>query len=313
MYGITETVVGCCVYELPADTPSSGALPIGRPIANTQLYLLDPHMQPVPIGVVGELYIGGAGVARGYLSRPDLTALVPQSGGSDPNRFSVADFQVDHERTRCSCPNGVVSTKAYASGAGDGVHFRFLASQCRGCELWSRCRLPDAKPNGNRVVFISNYHAMVRQAREFNQSAAGQALVRGRWQVEPVSPGWYVRRAVGGRGAMGRRRRRCNYSRRVRCAIYSAGSVACGVGWHRRRRDEWLDSHRAASGSQGRAGRGVGSDAPLGCCGRTNRRIQADRCWQTLAQPLQATAPSALLLPPRLKKRPLGRLGHPHP
>ena len=71
-YGPTETVVGCCVYW--ANQPASGIIPIGRPIINTQLYILDAHYQPVPVGVPGELYIGGVGVGRGYLNRPDLTA-----------------------------------------------------------------------------------------------------------------------------------------------------------------------------------------------------------------------------------------------
>jgi amino acid adenylation domain-containing protein len=72
-YGPTETVVGCCVYEVGADDPRSGSVPIGRPIANTQLYILDRSMNPVLPGVVGELFIGGDGVARGYLNRPELT------------------------------------------------------------------------------------------------------------------------------------------------------------------------------------------------------------------------------------------------
>jgi amino acid adenylation domain-containing protein len=73
-YGPTETVVGCCVYEVSPETSEIGTVPIGRPIANTQLYILDRHFKTVPIGVIGELYIGGAGVARGYLNRPELTA-----------------------------------------------------------------------------------------------------------------------------------------------------------------------------------------------------------------------------------------------
>jgi amino acid adenylation domain-containing protein len=72
-YGPTETVVGCCVYEVQPQDPGNGAIPIGRPIANTQLYVLDSNLQPVAPGVMGELYIGGAGVARGYLNRPELT------------------------------------------------------------------------------------------------------------------------------------------------------------------------------------------------------------------------------------------------
>ena len=85
-YGPTETVVGCCVYEVPKDERLSGSVPIGRPIANTQLYVLDSFLQPVITGVAGELYIGGAGVARGYLNQPELTAerFIPDSFGSKP-------------------------------------------------------------------------------------------------------------------------------------------------------------------------------------------------------------------------------------
>ena len=73
-YGPTETVVGCCVYEVRADDPGTGPVAIGHPIANTELYVLDAEGKPLPDGVAGELYIGGAGVARGYLNRPELTA-----------------------------------------------------------------------------------------------------------------------------------------------------------------------------------------------------------------------------------------------
>jgi len=72
-YGPTETVVGCCVYEVAPNDPHTGSIPIGRSIANTQLYVLGPDLAPVELGETGELYIGGAGVARGYLNRPELT------------------------------------------------------------------------------------------------------------------------------------------------------------------------------------------------------------------------------------------------
>ncbi len=115
-----------------------------------------------------------------------MVALIPPGGGADPDRFSPAAFQVDPDRTRCTCPHGVSSTKAYASQDGDGVHFRFLASQCRGCPLWDRCRGVDGNPKGHRTVFVSDYHAYLRQAAAFNQTPEGQALLGQRWRVEPT-------------------------------------------------------------------------------------------------------------------------------
>jgi amino acid adenylation domain-containing protein len=75
MYGITETTVHVTYRPVTqADLATSAASPIGIPIPDLQMYVLDAHLQPLPIGVPGELYVGGAGLARGYLNRPDLTA-----------------------------------------------------------------------------------------------------------------------------------------------------------------------------------------------------------------------------------------------
>ncbi|HEX8273555.1 MAG TPA: amino acid adenylation domain-containing protein, partial [Longimicrobiaceae bacterium] len=73
-YGPTEAAVGCCVQAVEAVGADGGIVPIGRPTPGTRLYVLDRHLRPALPGIVGELYIGGAQLARGYQGRPDLTA-----------------------------------------------------------------------------------------------------------------------------------------------------------------------------------------------------------------------------------------------
>ncbi|MDZ7969593.1 MAG: non-ribosomal peptide synthetase [Nostoc sp. DedSLP03] len=73
-YGPTENTTFTCCHPITAPLQPDVSIPIGRPIANTQVYILDKNLQSVAIGEAGELYIGGDGLARGYLNRPDLTA-----------------------------------------------------------------------------------------------------------------------------------------------------------------------------------------------------------------------------------------------
>ena len=95
MYGITETTVHVTYRLLSKDDLGSGSV-IGVPIPDLQIYLLDPRLQPVPIGVPGEMYVGGAGLARGYLRRPELTAgrFIPDhlSGRAGARLYRTGDL-----------------------------------------------------------------------------------------------------------------------------------------------------------------------------------------------------------------------------
>lgn len=87
-YGLTETTIDSCWFEGDVDSlPDSGLVPIGRPLANVRLYVLDDRLQPAPIGVPGELYIGGDGVARGYVQ-----------GGLNAVRFIEDPFEPGGDR-----------------------------------------------------------------------------------------------------------------------------------------------------------------------------------------------------------------------
>ncbi|KAF9350088.1 hypothetical protein BGX34_001421, partial [Mortierella sp. NVP85] len=94
-YGPTETTVAAITWECPPNFKEN-IVPIGRPIANKKIYLLDEYRQPVPLGAIGELYIGGIGVARGYLNQTELTSKVflpdPFTGDSDARMYKTGDL-----------------------------------------------------------------------------------------------------------------------------------------------------------------------------------------------------------------------------
>ena len=95
-YGPTESTTFTTTYEIASVREDGSSIPIGRPISNTQVYILDAQREPVPVGVVGELYIGGAGVALGYLNRPELTAEKfvqdPFSGEAGARMYRTGDL-----------------------------------------------------------------------------------------------------------------------------------------------------------------------------------------------------------------------------
>ena len=96
MFGQTETTGIVATYPIGIEPQALKIVPIGRPITNTQIYILDDNQKPVALGVAGELYIGGAGVARGYLGEPDLTAnrfiRDPFSSKPDARLYKTGDY-----------------------------------------------------------------------------------------------------------------------------------------------------------------------------------------------------------------------------
>ncbi|AUX29428.1 MULTISPECIES: non-ribosomal peptide synthetase/type I polyketide synthase [Sorangium] len=108
-YGPTETTIGALTFDVgggEAARDAGGTVPIGRPVANTRIYLLDPELRPLPIGVPGELFIAGRGVARGYRNRPEETA----------GRFLPDPFCGAAERSAAAEPPAPTPPRMYRTG-----------------------------------------------------------------------------------------------------------------------------------------------------------------------------------------------------
>jgi amino acid adenylation domain-containing protein len=119
-YGPTETTITAVIFEVPADErANTRRIPIGRPLANRRVYILDSYGNPVPVGVPGELYIGGAGLARGYLNRPELTRekFVPNPFAKIEDRGSkIEDSGLAAQEKLSSIFDPRSSTRLYKTG-----------------------------------------------------------------------------------------------------------------------------------------------------------------------------------------------------
>ncbi|MBZ5670628.1 MAG: amino acid adenylation domain-containing protein [Acidobacteriia bacterium] len=173
-YGPTETVVGCCVYEVREDDPRRGSVPIGRPVANTQLYVLDPDMNPVPPGVMGELYIGGAGVARGYLNRPELTRqrflADPFSGRPGARLYRTGDlarYRPDGTLEFLGRIDDQVKVRGYRIELGEIEATLADHSGLKSCVVLAREDEPGDKQLVGYVVPSENESPTVEELRQF--------------------------------------------------------------------------------------------------------------------------------------------------
>ena len=185
-YGPTETVVGCCVYEVQAGDPRNGSVPIGRPIANTQLYVLDAELQPVPPGVVGELYVGGAGVARGYLNRPELTQerflLDPFAGPGGARMYKTGDLARYREDGILEClgrADDQVKVRGYRVELGEIEAALAGHPEVRSCAVLAREDVPGIKELAGYVVSRGSRPPAVEDLRAFLKERLPE------WMVPP--------------------------------------------------------------------------------------------------------------------------------
>jgi hypothetical protein len=198
------------------------------------------HEQPLPAYLVMDK-AGGQPKTRARVhavsdGQTQMVAHLMTPGGRAPNLYGPEDFRVTRDPetqqiTTATCPAGQTTTRIYRSGTGDGVKALFTVKQhCDGCALWAQCRPADGKADSHRTVFLSDYHHHQRQAAAFNATDEGQALLAGRWKVEPVVS-WLV-------NYQGCRRARRVGQAAAQFQLFQACAVRNLLMWINRRRRE---------------------------------------------------------------------------
>jgi amino acid adenylation domain-containing protein len=209
-YGPTETTITSLLYELSlgqGDEIHLNRPCIGRPVANTQVYILDPGGRPVPTGVAAELYVGGAGLARGYLDRPDLTAdrFVPDQFSAEPGArlYRTGDLvryaaggriefmgRLDHQ----------VKIRGHRIELGEVEATIRGHSEVRDCVVTARRSATGAQQLAAYVVVREPGGAVLGQLRSFLREALPEYMVPSQFVLLdelPLTPGGKVdRRAL---------------------------------------------------------------------------------------------------------------------
>jgi amino acid adenylation domain-containing protein len=190
-YGPTETVVGCSAYLLPNGRHRAGPVPVGRPIQNLTFYVLDKHLEPVPVGLPGELYIGGAGVARGYLGRPALSAekFVPDSfAGAGARMYRTGDrarWLADGNLLILGRTDNQVKIRGYRVELGEIEAVLRRRPEVRECMVTVR----EDRPGDRRLVaYVVADSAHAAELREWMRATLPEYMVPGAFVVMQALP-----------------------------------------------------------------------------------------------------------------------------
>jgi amino acid adenylation domain-containing protein len=202
MYGPTETTIWSSVYKV---TVGDGGVPIGHPILNTTLHVLDEAMQPVPNGQEGHLVIGGAGVARGYFNRPDLTQekFVHDPFSSEPNARlyktgDLARFLPDGNLLFLGRIDHQVKIRGFRIELGEIEHALSAHSSVKNCVVVAREDTPEHKRLVAYIVPVGD-RPIARELREFLETRLPEYMIPAAFVVLaalPLTPNGKIDRKV---------------------------------------------------------------------------------------------------------------------